>query len=1099
MSAERTRPPQAVLDLIERFERNRESYKSPQYNETQLRREFLDPFFKALGWDIDNEQGYAEPYKDVVHEYSMRMGERTKAPDYCFRIGGAEKFLVEAKRPSIDIKNNIEPAFQLRRYAWTKKLPLSILTDFEEFAVYDCRVKPDQKHKAGVARILYIPFTEYVERWDEITSVFSRDAVLKGGFDKYAESNRLKRGTADVDEEFLKTIENWRADLARNLALRNPKLTQRELNFAVQRIIDRIIFLRICEGRGIESYGRLQALANGDRIYPRLCQLFEEADARYNSGLFHFKPEKGRHETPDELTLGLALDDKLLRDIFHSLYYPQSPYVFSALPADILGQVYEQFLGKVIRLTESHHAVVEEKPEVKKAGGVYYTPTYIVNYIVESTVGKLLQGKAPKQASKLKILDPACGSGSFLLGAYEYLLKWHLNYYTTNDPKKWAKGAKPTLVQIVHDYDGARTPIQGWLGESKPKIENWRLTISERKRILLDNIFGVDIDSQAVETTKLSLLLKVLEGETQQSLQPVLSIFHERALPDLGDNIKCGNSLIGSDFYQQQQLALLTEDERYCINVFDWDGKDGFPEIMVSGGFDAVIGNPPYVRIQGFPEEQIDYFAQKYKSARGNFDLYIPFLERGFRLLGANGLLGMITPNKFFRTDYGEALRSLLSSERAVRRVVDFGANQVFAATTYTCLLFLRKPESDTFELGAAKADQRSLASVEFQMRHSSSLGEKAWTFASELVGKILAKLESNSIRLLDLPADMSRGSSTGDDETFVVGKNEARLESGILRTPLFASDFGRYKFEASSKWQVIFPYEKSSGKYRLLVEDELQGKFPKTFSYLSRKQPALKRRKQFAKWFGYSAARNLELHDEAQIAVPLLADRGLFSLIPTAMRGKLCAMASGGFTITLHKSKMRPEYVLGLLNSKLLFWRLQGMSNVFRGGWITCTKQYFGELPIRRIDFALVNERSQHDEIVSLVEHIIDLEKRHSASRTPQERTSTERQISATNAQIDKLVYELYDLTPEEIAIVEGKSTTVAQSPDAANLAPETAPEGDKELSYAEPPPAPTHPSLTPEQAAGDAAHYYSAKEEPPPYGEKGLLSVPDDPKSKS
>src|SRR5438445_4164 len=430
--------PAEIRELTERFERNKDAYRSPQYNETQLRREFLDPFFKALGWDIDNEQGYAEPYKDVIHEDAIKVGEATKAPDYCFRIGGVRKFFLSAKRPSVDIQNDVTPAFQLRRYGFTTKLPLNILTDFEEFAVYDCRFKPDQHDNAAAGRILYIPYTDYAKRWDEIAGTFSCDAVLKGAFDKYAESTKAKRGTADVDEAFLKTIEGWRANLARNLALRNPKLTQRELNFAVQRIIDRIIFLRICEGRGIEDYGRLQALANGDRIYPRLAQQFEQADDRYNSGLFHFKAEKGRHEAPDELTLGLHLDDNLLRDILKSLYYPDCPYVFSKLPADILGQVYEQFLGKIIRLTEGHRAVVEEKPEVKKAGGVYYTPTYIVEYIVQQTVGKLLEGKTPRQAAKLRILDPACGSGSFLLGAYEFLLQWHLDFYMKNEPAKWA-------------------------------------------------------------------------------------------------------------------------------------------------------------------------------------------------------------------------------------------------------------------------------------------------------------------------------------------------------------------------------------------------------------------------------------------------------------------------------------------------------------------------------------------------------------------------------------------------------------------------------------------------------------------------------------
>ena len=408
--------PREILELVARFEQQLDAYKSGQYNETQVRREFLDPFFKVLGWDIDNVQGFAEAYKDVIHEDQIRIAGATKAPDYCFRIGGTRKYFLEAKKPSVDIKQDISPAYQLRRYAWSAKLPLSVLSDFEEFAIYDGRVKPHKDDSASTARIFYCTFRDYAGKWDWIYERFSRDAVLKGAFDKFAETTKTKRGTTEVDAAFLEEIERWRKELAQNLALRNARLSQRELNFAVQRIIDRIIFLRICEDRGIEDYGRLRALVNGDRIYPRLAKLFEQADDRYNSGLFHFKKEPGRHEAPDELTLDLDLDDKLLRDILRGLYYPDSPYEFSVLSADILGQVYEQFLGKVIRLTDGHRAVVDDKPEVKKAGGVYYTPTYIVDYIVRQTVGKLLEEIAPKAVGStghwpVPYGDPPGGTG----------------------------------------------------------------------------------------------------------------------------------------------------------------------------------------------------------------------------------------------------------------------------------------------------------------------------------------------------------------------------------------------------------------------------------------------------------------------------------------------------------------------------------------------------------------------------------------------------------------------------------------------------------------------------------------------------------------
>src|SRR6266571_1665234 len=345
--------PDTVLELIERYDRNHTVYRSEQYNEARLRIEFLNPFFEALGWDINNKQGYAEAYKDVIYEDAIKIGGATKAPDYCFRIGGTRKFFVEAKKPAINLKDATEPAFQLRRYAWSAKLPMSILTDFEEFIVYDCRVKPDRDDKASTARILYLPFTDYEKRWEELSSIFSREAILKGSFDTYAEETKGKRGTAEVDAAFLQEIESWREMLARQLAFRNKNLGQRELNYAVQMTIDRIIFLRICEDRGIEEYERLKALVKGSNIYKRLCKLFDDADDRYNSGLFHFQKEKDIPEPPDTLTPHLVLDDKPLKDIITRLYYPDSPYEFSALPADVLGHVYEQFLGKVIRLTPS--------------------------------------------------------------------------------------------------------------------------------------------------------------------------------------------------------------------------------------------------------------------------------------------------------------------------------------------------------------------------------------------------------------------------------------------------------------------------------------------------------------------------------------------------------------------------------------------------------------------------------------------------------------------------------------------------------------------------------------------------------------------------
>jgi predicted type IV restriction endonuclease len=191
-----------VASLIERFDEQKDFYKRSDYNETLTRRDFIDPFFKALGWDIDNEQGYAESYREVIHEDRIRIGGATKAPDYSFRLGGGKRlFFVEAKKPSVFIKDEITPAYQVRRYGWSAKLPISIITDFEEFAIYDCTKKPNVTDKASHGRIKYLTYQHYLNEFDFIWDTFSKEKVLKGSFDKFVQSDKQKKGTSTVNTE----------------------------------------------------------------------------------------------------------------------------------------------------------------------------------------------------------------------------------------------------------------------------------------------------------------------------------------------------------------------------------------------------------------------------------------------------------------------------------------------------------------------------------------------------------------------------------------------------------------------------------------------------------------------------------------------------------------------------------------------------------------------------------------------------------------------------------------------------------------------------------------------------------------------------------
>ena len=939
--------PSKVVDLVETFARNIETYKRQPYNETQVRREFIDPFFEELGWDVTNKQGYAPAYRDVIHEDAIKVGGATEAPDYCFRIGGVRKFFVEAKKPSVDIKDDVHPAYKLRRYAWSAKLPLSILTDFEEFAIYDCRMRPKQADKASTARIKYLTYKDYVEKWDEIANIFSKDAVLKGSFDKFATEAKGKRGTTTVDAEFLAELEKWRRELARIIALKNRKLSVQEINFAVQRTIDRIIFLRMCEDRGIEHYGQLLGLSTGRETYQRLCQVFRQADAKYNSGLFHFRPEKGRPE-PDELTPNITIDDTPLKWILHNLYYPQCPYEFSVLPPEILGNVYEQFLGKVIRITPGHRAVVEEKPEVKKAGGIYYTPTYIVDYIVKNTVGKLCEGKAPKQLANLRILDPACGSGSFLLGAYTYLLNYHRDWYVDNNPTKHTKKV-----------------YQGRGGQ-------WFLTIAEKKKILLNNIFGVDIDSQAVEVTKLSLLLKVLEGETSETIGQTYKMFHERALPDLGNNIKCGNSLIGTDFFKDKDPNSFDEEQTRKINAFDWHTE--FPQIF-SGktpGFDAIIGNPPYIPIEEMPDLQKEYFKNKCAQLERKYDSSIVFILSMLQKLKSNGLLGFISSITWQTGENYKKLRKYLFTQRGVKNLVNLPFDVFKKAYVDTGIYIFSKKSSSSYLIYRfpKKEPSPNMQNIKYATIPTELIRPPDYKIVLNLCAQnILERAKSN-------PNFVPFGQSTFSTQGLALSK---------------------YKLNAEAKGEHWYPILLKGKAYRYGLEIH-------EVSYADmHDHPSLIR----------------FYESQPKILIRRIVNRQ-DRLMATYYKNKLVFKKDINPFI-INSSAWNPSFVLGILNSKLLSYLYINTSSIAtKDDFRQTTLAELRSLPIPSMSLKHVEQKNQHDRMVKFVERMLDLHKKLAQAKIPAEKTRIQRQINTTDKQIDNLTYELYNLTPEEIKIVE-------------------------------------------------------------------------------
>ena len=991
--------PTEIKELVERFDQYNTKYTSNTYNEAQVRREFIDPFFKALGWDIDNKRGFDERYKEVIHEDAIKVGSKTKAPDYSFRVGGVRKFFVEAKKPAINLKENPEPAYQLRRYAWSAKLPISILTDFEEFIVFDCTKKPSPKDKSSLGRIEYYTYKDYIEKWDEIASKYSKEAIYTGKFDDLADSLVKKKGgkgTAGIDDEFLAEIEGWRDILAKNIALRNTDLSVRELNLAVQKIIDRIVFLRICEDRGIEEYEQLKKKAEGKNVYENLIELFLHADDKYNSGLFHFRKEEGNGE-PDILTTSLKVDDKILKQIINHLYYPDSPYEFSVIPSDILGQVYEQFLGKVIRLTASHKAKIEEKPEVKKAGGVFYTPTYIVDYIVKNTVGKLVEGKSPKDISKLKIVDPACGSGSFLLGAYQYLLDWHVNWYMDNlvplikekkaasDPdvrkllpvkpsSKKAKGRKKRAAGSDYDF-----PIY------QMSEDDWRLTSDEKKRILLNNIYGVDIDQQAVEVTKLSLLLKVLEGEKGERISKQLTITQERVLPSLHENIKCGNSLIESDIYSSVQMTFDDDEEFYRINAFDWNRE--FPDIFEKGGFDAVIGNPPYGAY--IPESAQDYLKQQYKSSVWRGESYTIFVEKGINLLKYSGLFGFIIPDTYLNLKFTSTLRKFIFNNSIINEVVSLPSKVFSGATVDTTLLFIEKQHfTDTFydndiivKVFNKKLEISSITNPQKEFRINTVFWYNYDIFlihSNHDEIKLISALEKKCVELNEF-VNMFYGI-----KAYQVGKGKPPQTKKIRDEKPFTSTT---KIDDS-----YFPFYdgKHISRYELLWSENNWIKY--------------------GDWL--AEPRKPEKFEGEKILIRKIIGKTLIATyVPiTSYCNTLL------YVVKLNNDvKFEYQFLLGLLNSKFIGW-------YYRKKFQISEEDTFPQIMIKDILKFPIPKTDENVEkrMASLVENMLELHKKLDSAKLSSEKEMIQRRIDATDAEIDKLVYELYDLTEEEIAIVE-------------------------------------------------------------------------------
>lgn len=800
--------------LVDKYRKYQTYYHDNKnaYNETECRDEYISPLLECLGWDVQNARGTLPQYKEVVVEKFSNSAER---PDYTLTLNGVSKIFVEAKKPSVNILIETEPAMQARRYGWNAKHAVSVLTNFEYLLIYDTTNQPQESDDARTSLYRKYYFEEYVEKVQEIGELISRESVYSGCFDQLVEQSfaRSGRHSTEIDETFLKQMNAWRLQLGVELYAKYKDL--RVLNDIVQDFINQIIFIRICEDRKLPLYKRLyEMITDKAQLQKALTDTFQEADKRYNSGLF-------KNKYLNEYSI-FDLNSDSIYDMIDSLYYPKTPYLFTIIKPDILGKIYESFLTECLTVSEGMVCLAKKSEYQYKS--VVSTPVEIVKYMVKNTLEPICINRSPEALRQLKIIDIACGSGVFLQEAYQYLIDYSVRWYEEHDPA------------YLLELDNGRK----------------KLPLEDKKRLLLDCIFGVDIDLHAVEVSKFSLLLKLIEDETLPSVKGANPI-----LPDLSANLQTGNALI--ERADLNDVAVSVE-ELIDMAPFDWS------DINHGEKFDVVLGNPPYVKTEDMHllsgDTEFALYKNKYQSAYKQYDKYFLFTEKAMSLLKDNGVLCYIIPNKFYKIAAGQELRKLLCQN--VYSIDDFGDAQLFPdKTIYSAIVTAGKQKCTDLRYSHINtaADLWIGKNVESIVLKNEDLSKEPWCLSSDIgFMRMLNNIQKKSVPLSEV-AEVLNGIQTSaerperfsdkkevywfsnacieseDDSFLYINRydHQYRIEKSILKPyfkPTKAAEKGMDTYSLlSTDKRIIFPYDAEGKLYDIQL---MRANYPGTFAYLS-------------------------------------------------------------------------------------------------------------------------------------------------------------------------------------------------------------------------------------------------------------------------
>ena len=693
--------------------------------------------------------------------------------------------------------------------------------------------------------------------------------------------------------------------------------------------------------------------------------------------------------------------------MIRQIYFPESPYSFTVLSSDILGRIYEIFLAEKLAVVDGELKIVK-KPENAERD-IVTTPNFVVREILHQTAAEIIQGKTANEINNLKCADIACGSGAFLLELYQLLYDSLVDYYFENDRSK--------LVQT--------------------SIDTYKLPYEMKRNLLVNCIYGVDKDFNAVEACKFGLLLKLLEDEDVNSL----SSFHP-ILPDLSNNIFYGNSLLST--------ADVPADDAFEINPFDFGDRT----------FDLIVGNPPYMKtedIKAFtPKEKSLYEkGNRYTSAYKQYDKYFLFIERALNLLKPDGYLGYVVPNKFMKVGAAKELRNFIANNAYLKTMISFGAHQVFAdKSTYTCIIVLEKNKHENFKYSEVSDfigwRVRNVNAYKFCDRPSVTINADTWILCTDEHLPLLNAVTAHTKPLGDIVGDdyIFNGIQTSANKIYVFvpisetrttytfkafDGNEYEVEKAVtkpyFKTAQGADAMSTYRtFKPNAR--VFFPYKKDNdGHLQLIPLTTIQRRYPLFYTFLMAAKPELDKASRDIQpkpttadeWYRYGRHQSLEACEvEEKMIVGVLAQTDKYAIDNNGTLVSSGGTAGYCLVSIPSDSQYSIYYIQAILGSIQGEWLASLYGEIFRGGYIARGTKVLKQIPIREIDFTDQNERNVHDDIADRQKRLIELgDKISKAAKNRRSLIPLQRQFDLLKHEQQNVINMLYGMTNDEVSLI--------------------------------------------------------------------------------